>query len=471
MSINSDIAALAARHQADLIRAGEISAVEVLDAALARIEKLNPKLNAIVTLLEGQARAAALQADQAVRAGEPLGLLHGLPLVVKDVTDVAAVPTTYGSPLFRDNVAEQDAEVIARLRRAGAIFLGKTNTPEFATGANTVNDLFGATLNPWNPELSPAGSSGGSAVAVATGMAPLAQGTDFGCSIRIPASFCGIVGLRTTPGLIPNDPMNLYWDPGQVHGPMARSAEDAALMLDAMTGFDPYWPISIAPSWTSALDVVSRTEDARGLKIAYAPDIAGIGVDAEVDQICRQAARRLSRHGAEVDEIDFDVSEGREAYMTWRGEWMIGQRLQQLDLIDRFGPNLAGNLKAGLQIDALDRADGQHVRQAVWRKYRALLTRYDYLVTPAAPVPPYPVSQNFPDRIGGKQLENYVDWIAGAYLVTLVGFPAGSVPAGLTASRLPVGLQIIGRRLADANILGLAKLVAADSAIGSPPAN
>jgi amidase len=233
---------------AAMMRSRAVSPVEVLDAHLAAIARINPRLNAIVTLAAQSARAAARRAEAAIMAGEPLGPLHGLPFGVKDVTHTAGIRTTFGSPLFKDFVPDEDAEVVRRLKAAGAIVLAKTNTPEFATGANTVNPVFGATRNPWNCALSPAGSSGGSAVAVATGMLPLAQGTDFGCSIRIPAAFCGIVGIRPTPGLTPNHPMPLAWDPGQVHGPLARSAEDAALMLDAMVGFSRLSPISVAPS-------------------------------------------------------------------------------------------------------------------------------------------------------------------------------------------------------------------------------
>jgi amidase len=281
----------------DLIATKAVSPVEVLEAHLVEIARLNPPLNAIITLADEQARVAAVAAEEAVMRGDKLGPLHGLPLVIKDITETAGITTTYASPLYRDHVPEADAEVVARLKRAGAIILGKTNTPEFAAGANTVNAVFGATRNPWNTDLSPAGSSGGSAVAVATGMAPLAQGTDFGCSVRVPAAFCGIVGLRTTPGLIPNDPMPLPWDPGQVHGPLARSAEDAALMLDAMTGLDPFWPISLPPTWDSALAEVQANVGVAGLRIAYVSDIAGIGVDPEVDRVCRDAVARLEADG------------------------------------------------------------------------------------------------------------------------------------------------------------------------------
>src|SRR5271156_3973335 len=270
-----------ARELARMIRTRAVSPVEVLDAYLKVIEALNPKLNAIVTLVADQARERARQAETALMKGQPLGPMHGLPIGVKDVTTTAGIRTTFASPLFKDYVPDEDAEVVRRLKAAGAIVLAKTNTPEFACGANTNNVLFGPTRNPWNPDLSPAGSSGGSAVAVATGMVPVAQGTDFGCSIRIPAAFCGIVGIRPTPGLTPNYPMPLAWDPGQVHGPLARTAEDAALMLDAITGFSRISPISVAPPWASARAIVADARDVKALRIAYVSDIAGIGVEAE----------------------------------------------------------------------------------------------------------------------------------------------------------------------------------------------
>jgi len=398
-----------------------------------------------------------------------VGALHGLPIGVKDVTPTGGIRTTFGSPLFKDFVPTEDAEAVRRLKAAGAIVLAKTNTPEFACGANTVNPVFGATRNPWNPALSPAGSSGGSAVAVATGMVPLAQGTDFGCSIRIPAAFCGIVGIRPTPGLTPNYPMPLGWDPGQVHGPLARSAEDAALMLDAMVGFSRLSPISVAPPWASAQVEVARAHHAKGLRVAYAPDIAGIGVDAEIDKICRAAARRLREAGAIVDEIAFDVSDGRDPYQAWRGAWMVAQQFENLSRLAEFGQNLRGNVERGLKVTTLDLAQAEQARLIVFHRFRELFERYDLLLTPAAPVKPYPVEQNFPDEINGRKFENYVDWIAPAFLVTLVSLPAGSVPAGMTSDGLPVGLQIIAPRFEEPRILSLAKIVQQMNPIGWPP--
>jgi amidase len=464
----SDLTRTSARELANLIRTRTVSPVEVLDAHLAAIERINPKLNAIITLAEQQARTAAQSAEKAAMRGEAVGPLHGLPFGVKDITPTAGIRTTYGSPLFKNNVPTEDAEVVRRLKAAGAIVLAKTNTPEFATGANTVNELFGATRNPWNPELSPAGSSGGSAVAVATGMLPLAQGTDFGCSIRIPAAFCGIVGIRPTPGLIPNYPMPLAWDPGQVHGPLARTADDAAMMLDAMVGFSRLSPISVTPPWNSALAIVERAEDLKKLRIAYASDIAGIGVDSEIDAICRQAAQSLERDGAIVEAVSFDVSDGRAPYQTWRSAWMVGQQFQRMSMLAQFGPNLKGNVEAGLKLGTIDIAKAEQTRQEVFHRFRQLFEGYDLLLTPAAPVKPYPVTMNFPNEINGRTFENYIDWIAPAFLITLVSLPAGSAPAGKTRDGLPVGLQIVAPRFEEPTILSVAKLIQRHHPIGGP---
>jgi len=448
-----------ARELARLIAARAVSPVEVLDAYLAVIATLNPKLNAIVTLAADQARDAAKRAENAVMKGEPLGPLHGLPIGVKDVTPTAGIRTTFASPLFKDYVPAEDAEAVRRLKAAGAIVLAKTNTPEFGCGANTTNALFGPTRNPWNPALSPAGSSGGSAVAVAAGMLPIAQGTDFGCSIRIPAAFCGIVGIRPTPGLTPSRPLHLPWDPGQVHGPLARDAEDAALFLDAIVGFSRLSPISVAPPWQSALAELERREDIKGLRVAYVSDIAGIGVEAEIDSICRDAAAILAERGAQVEQIEFDASGGRAAYQTWRGFWMVGQQYERLAQIDQFGPNLRGNVEAGLKLTSLDFAAAELKREEMFQRFRKLFERYDVLLTPAAPVKPYPVEKNFPDHINGRSFENYIDWIAPAYLITLMSLPAATAPAGLSQDGLPVGMQIVAPRFEEPLILRVARLI------------
>jgi amidase len=468
-STGSELVRTSARELARLIATRAVSPVEVLDAHLAAVAAVNPKLNAIVTLVEERARDEAKRAEAAVIKGETLGALHGLPIAIKDNTLTAGIRTTFCSPLFKDFVPTEDAEVVRRLKRAGAIVLGKTNTPEFATGANTTNELFGATRNPWNTALTPAGSSGGAAAAAASAMVPLAHGTDFGCSVRMPAAFCGIVGIRSTPGLIPNNPNIQGWDTGQVHGPLARDAEDAALMLDAMLGFTALSPISVAPPWTSVRGELAASDDIKGLRVAYVADIAGIGVDAEIDAICAAAAVALEKHGARVEKIAFDASAGRRAYQTWRGFWMVAQAQQRLDMLPRLGANLRGNIEAGLKLTARDFATAELGRQENYQRFRALFERFDVLLTPTGPVKPFPVEQNYPDAINGRPLTDYTDWFASNYLITLASLPAASAPAGLTADRLPVGMQIVAPRFQDPLILRVAGHIQRFSNVGWPP--
>jgi amidase len=460
---------MSARDLARLIASRGVSPIEVLDAFQAAIEALNPQVNAIVTLAADQAREAARRAEDAVMKGEALGALHGVPIGVKDVTPTEGIRTTYASALYKDYVPAEDAEAVRRLKAAGAIVLAKTNTPEFAAGAYTDNALFGPTRNPWNPALSPAGSSGGSAAAVAARMLPIAQGTDFGGSVRVPAAFCGIVGIRATPGLVPSYPLHLPWDPGQVHGPLAQDTEDAALFLDALVGFSRISPISVAPRWRSAAEELERDSGIKGLRAAYVSDIAGIGVDAEVDAICRGAAAAMQKLGANVEHIEFDVGAGRAAYQTWRGFWMVGQQYRRLSHLGEFGPNLKGNIEAGMKLTALDYAAAEDLREEIFHSFRKLFERFDVLLTPAAPVKPFPIEMNFPDSINGRKLENYIDWIAQAYLITLVSLPAASAPAGLSRDGLPIGVQIVAPRFEEPMILRVTREIHRQSGVGRPP--
>ncbi len=469
MATSQGLNARSASEQARLIREKKASAVEVLDDHLVAIEKFNPEVNAVVTLVTDEARAAARRADAAVARGENLGPLHGVPVGIKDVTPTAGIRTTYGSPLHVDNVPDEDAAVVARLREAGAIIIGKTNTPEFAAGANTVNPVFGATRNPWNLALTVAGSTGGGGAALATGMIALAEGTDFGGSLRVPASFCGVVGLRPTPGLTPSHPVPLPFDFGRVHGPMARTVDDVALMLDAMTGVSAQSPISAQPPWPSAAAAMADAKPPNTLKVAYASDIAGVGYDPEVEGICRAAAERLAETGARVDRSDFSLADGREAYLALRGEWMVGQYLDHIDTRDKFGANLRGNIEAGLKLSVRETAAAERKRTELWHRCRVLFEEVDFLLTPTAPVPPFPVEQNYPELIAGRKMATYIDWIAPTFLITMCALPAVSVPCGLTASGLPVGLQIVGPRFSEPDILALAKLVQAMFPIGWPP--
>jgi len=460
---------LSAVEIAQLIREKKAGAVEVLEAHLAAIEKHNPALNAFCTVAADKAREWAREADRAVAKRKKPGPLHGVPVAIKDLTPTAGIRTTWGSTLYADYVPSEDAEVVVRLKAAGAIVIGKTNTPEFGAGANTVNKLFGATRNPWNPALSAGGSTGGGGAALSARMAPLAEGTDFGGSVRTPAAFCGVVGLRTTAGLIPKHPATLPWHDQSVEGPMARSSEDCALMLDAMTGFSAKSPLSCAAPWKSAFELVAKTKSLKGVRVAFAPDIAGIGVDVEIERICRAAARDLSHVGAVVEEIEVNLSDGRDAFLALRGEAMVGNHLDRLERIGELGDNLAGNIRAGLKLTNTDLARAERKRAEIWHRWCALFGKYDLLLTPTAPVPPFPVEKNYPDEISARKLEHYIDWIAPTFLVSLAALPAASVPAGLTAAKLPVGLQIVGRRFSEPRILALAKFVEQAHPIGMPP--
>ena len=460
---------LGASELARRIRQKNIGVIEVVEAHLVAIEKLNPVINAFCTVAAEMALEQADAAEKALTRGDQVGPLHGVPIGIKDLTPTAGIRTTWGSILFRDHVPAEDAEVVVRLKRAGAIIVGKTNTPEFGAGANTVNEVFGATRNPWNTALSASGSTGGGAAAVASGMVPLAEGGDFGGSLRTPAAFCGVVGLRTTAGLVPKHPTALPWHDQAVGGPMARNAEDCALLLDTMSGVSGKSPLSFVPPWKSAHALVASISDLRGVRVAYAPDLAGIGVDAEIEYICRVAAKTLALAAAVVEEIEFDLSDGRDAFLALRGEAMVGNHLERLDRLGELGPNLAGNIRDGLALRVVDIARAERKRAEIWHRWRALFDKFDLLLTPTVPVSPFPVEKNYPDEINGRKLSSYVDWIAPTFLVSLAALPAASVPAGLTSNRLPVGLQIVGPRFSEPSILTLAKFIEQANPIGLPP--
>src|SRR6266699_2141804 len=452
---------LSAVELARLIRTKKAGPFEVTQAHLEAIEKLNPAVNAFCTVAAEKSLVWAREAEAAMKRRARLGALHGVPVAIKDLTPTAGIRTTWGSTLFRDHVPTEDAEIVRRLKAAGAIVLGKTNTPEFGAGANTVNKVFGATRNPWNTALSASGSTGGGAAALAARMAPLAEGTDFGGSLRTPAAFCGVIGLRTTAGLVPKHPAAMPWHDQSVAGPMARSAEDCALLLDAMTGLSGKSPLSAPAPWKSARDAVAKARSRRGLRLAYAPDIAGIGVDEEIERICRSAACGLRDAGAALEEIEFNLSDGRDAFLALRGEAMVGNHFDRLERIGELGDNLAGTIS--------EIARAERKRAEIWHRWRALFEQYDLFLTPTAPVPPFPVEKNYPEVVEGRKMQSYIDWIGPTFLVSLAALPAASVPAGLTAARLPVGLQIVGPRFSEPMILSIAKFAEEAHPIGLPP--
>ena len=452
----SDLVDKSAAEIRQLVAARKVSVRDVIAASLARLEQRNPTLNAVVTL-NPRAMDDAAALDARLDRGEEPGLLCGLPAGIKDVTPVAGLRTTYGSTLYADNVATEDALVVRRLRDAGAVILGKTNCPEFAAGGNTFNDVFGRTRNPWNHALSAGGSTGGGAAALASGMIALAEGTDLGGSLRIPASFCGVVGLRPSVGLVPTYPIDWLWDTLQVTGPMARTAEDVALMLQAVAGPSEFSPLAQPAAGRDFVGAVRRGP-ARGLRIAYCPDIAGIGIESDIERSCRDAALGLKDIGATVEVIDLDLSEGRQAFLPLRGEWFVHQMFTRLDRQDRFGSNVGGNVRSGLSTTTKELAAAEDFRSRLWHRFRAFFDRFDHLLTPCMAVSPFPVEQNYPDAIAGKPMQTYIDWIAPTFVLSLTGLPVASVPCGLSAG-MPVGLQIVGRPQGEEAVLALAAAI------------
>jgi len=462
----SDLSELPAADLRRLVVTRAVSAVQVVEACLERVEALNPTLNAVVTL-NPHALEDAVKLDARLAKGEEPGPLFGLPVGIKDVTPVAGLRTTYGSPIYADNVPKEDALVVRRLRHAGAVILGKTNCPEFAAGANTFNEVFGRTRNPWDPTKSAGGSTGGGAAGVASGMIALAEGTDLGGSLRTPASFCGIVGLRPSVGLVPTHPTDWVWDDLQVTGPMARTAEDVALMLQAVAGPSEFSPLAQP---VDGRDFVSAVQagPGPGLRVAYCPDIAGIGVDPDVERVCRNAAFALRDAGVVVEEIELDLTPARAEFLPVRGLWFVTQMFPRLDMRDRFGPNVANNVKYGLDMTTNELAAAESYRGQLWHRFREFFNRFDHLLTPCMAVPPFPVEQNYPDSIAGKPMNTYIDWIAPTFVLSLTGLPVASVPAGLDSGRMPVGLQILGRQFGEEAVLALAAQIQRLVPIGRP---
>lgn len=445
----------------------ELSPVEIVEACLERVERLDPTLNALVTR-SSTALDEARELERRLAVGDYCGPLCGLPVGIKDVTPVAGLRHTYGSLLYADHVAEVDAVVVERLRAAGAIILGKTNTPEFATGGNTFNEVFGATRNPWDPALSAGGSTGGGAAGLASGMIALAEGTDLGGSLRIPASFCGVVGLRPSAGLVPTWPSAYPWDDLQVTGFLARNVEDVALALSAVGGPSRRAPIGQCAAGRDFVGAALAGE-VSGLRLAYCPDIAGIGVDPEVESVCRRATFELAQAGAEVSEVELELAWAWEPYQALRGHWMVTQQRTRLHRLDAMGDNLAGNVRAGLEVRAEELAAAEQARGRVWDVFFDFFRRFDHLLTPCMAVPPFPVEQNYPPAIGDREMRTYVDWIAPTFLLSLTGLPVASVPCGLDGSDLPVGLQAVGRPRDEEAVLALAAAIQRAYPIGRPP--
>ena len=445
-----DLAALLAR--------GEVSAVEVLETHLGWIDQRNPQLNAICTLDRDHALEQARAADDLRRrdpeaaAAKPL---LGLPTAIKDLVPTKGIRTTFGSPIFADNVPDFDALIVERIRDAGAVVIGKTNTPEFGAGSQTFNPVFGKTRNPWDPSRTCGGSSGGAAAALASGMLPIADGSDLGGSLRNPASFCGVVGFRPTPGRVPRVPPEQGWDDLAVLGPMGRNVADAALLFSVIAGPDPRDPISLRSPDTPFHPV--EPADLHGRRLAWTPYLGGYPIEREVVEVCAAALPVFRDLGAEVEEAEPDLSGADTIFRTLRAN-LFADKLAPLfaQHRDEMKDTVIEEVECGLALTGPEMASAQAERTRLHCRVVEFFERYDALLLPTVQVLPFDVDQPYPTEIEGELLSTYTDWMASCYSITITGCPAISVPCGVGRSGLPIGLQIVTPRGSDRRTLAIA---------------
>jgi amidase len=438
----------------DKLKAGDVTPLDLLDVLEKRISEVDGKVNALPILCFERARDHAKELMK--KPATERGLLAGLPVPIKDLFDVAGVRNTQGSPIFKDRIATRSDIVVEHLEGNGAVVYAKSNTPEFGAGANTFNEVFGATLNPFDTSRSAAGSSGGAAVALATGMAWLAHGTDMGGSLRNPASFCGIVGMRPSIGRVAHTPLAMIDRNLTVHGPMARNVEDLALLLDAMSGEYPDDPLSLPKPSASFLSGARSGKKPR--RVAYSPDLGITPVDPEVAAITRKAAERFAEAGASVEEAHPDLREAHECFHVLRAfDFAVTKAALLRKHRDLLKPEVVWNIEEGLKlsVEQLERAEAQRV--AMTARAVEFFKTYDLLLSPTTIVAPFPVQDRYVAECAGRKFDNYVEWLGIVYAITLACCPAMSLPCGFTASGLPVGLQIVAPPRGEASLLAGAK--------------
>jgi len=442
---------------ARLIRTRKVSASEVMRAFIAQVERVNPQVNAIVTFLPEPALKAARALDRTLGKGSaaPPGSLAGLPIAYKDLVATKGIRTTLGSKVYASHVPKENALLVDRLRAAGVITLGKTNTPEFGAGSQTFNAVFGRTRNPYDPSKTCGGSSGGAAVAVACGMLPFADGSDLAASLRNPGNYCNVVGFRPTPGRVPNWPAADSWDSLSVLGPIGRTVADAALLLSAMAGPDLRAPLSVSEPGRMFARPLERSF--RGVRIAWTRDFGGLPMDPRVTEVLDAQRRVFTALGCKVEEACPDFSGATESFETLRA---VAFAQKYASLLETHRAELKDtvlwNIEQGLALDGARVARAVGLRSELFQRMRAFLERYEFLVGPVNQLPPFPVETDYPREIAGVRLGNYLDWMKSCYYVTITSHPAISVPAGFTPEGLPVGIQIVGRYRGDFAVLQLA---------------
>jgi len=452
---NQEICFLTAIELARRIRAKELSATEVMEAHLAQIERVNPKVNAIVTFLPEQALEQARAADEALAHGEDVGPLYGLPVAHKDLTPTKGVRTTFGSLAFRDFIPEEDGLIVERLKKAGAITIGKTNTPEFGAGSQTYNEVFGKTLNPYDTSRTCGGSSGGAAVALACGMIPIADGSDMGGSLRNPASFCNVVGFRPSPGRVPIWPGYVGWFTFAVEGPMARTVQDIALMMSTIAGPDPRSPIAITEP--GSLFSQSLKRNFKGVRVAWSRDLGLLPVDPQVTTVIEGQRHVFESLGCLIDDCEPDFSDADEIFKVWRA-WYFELVLSELleTHRDKLKDSVIWNIEEGMKLSGPQIGEAERKRTELYHRVRKFMKTYEFLILPVSQALPFDVKQRYVKEINGEKMATYIDWMKSCYYITTTGVPAISVPCGFTADGLPVGVQIVGRHQDDLGVLQLA---------------
>jgi amidase len=440
----------------DKLKRGEVTPLDLLDVLEKRIGEVDKKVNALPTLCFDRARGHAKALMQ--KRPDERGMLAGLPVPIKDLTDVKGVLTTQGSPIYKDRIPAESDILVERLEENGGVIYAKSNTPEFGAGANTFNEVFGATVNPWDTSRSAAGSSGGAAVALATGMAWLAHGSDMGGSLRNPASFCGVVGLRPSLGRVAHTPHFKVDRTLGVQGPMARNVDDIALLLDAMSGEHPADPLSLPLLPTSFLSAARSGKKPK--RVAYSPDLGITPVDPEVIGITRKAAQRFAEAGIIAEEAHPDLHEAHECFHVLRAlDFAISKAALLRNHRDKLKPEVIRNIEQGLKLSVEQVARAEAQRVAMTERTLQFFESCDLLLSPATIVPPYPVRNRYVAECAGKKFDNYVEWLGIVYAITLACCPALSLPCGFTASGLPVGLQIVAKPRAEAELLAGAKVL------------
>jgi len=439
-----------------LMQKGDLSSTEVVSAHLAHIDRVNPSLNAIVTLVPDHALAMANEADERQAAGEPLGLLHGVPIAHKDLANTAGIRTTLGSPVFAENVPDTNALVVQRAIDAGAVTVGKTNTPEFGAGSHTFNAVFGSTANPYDETKTCGGSSGGAAVALASGMVPVADGSDLGGSLRNPASFCNVVGFRPSPGRVPAWPKTDMWSYLSTEGPMARSVDDVALLLAAQTGTDPRNPIALESRPDDYLPPISEPTSA--LRVAWSPDLGGLPIDQAVTAALAHVPDLFIDLGHSVEQDCPDLDGAGYVFDVLRAWGFAMNHAATIEQHrDQLKETVQWNVQRGMDLDMADHLKASRMRGEIYQRVATFFEHYDVLLCPVTQVPPFPIETEYITNINGHQMQTYIEWMRVCTDVTVMNCPAISVPAGFTNDGLPIGLQIITAPRTDLDTLRVAK--------------